>query len=254
MQTGGMPQPRQHHLRVLTFNLHVGLAHRGLARLVKRHDPHIVCVQEAQTRRAKIAVRRALPPNRWRKLGPGLNNPAGTLVYVLRSRFRVQSRWNRLITPGPRNGMQPARYLSGGLVLDTLTGRLIDVTSVHTWAMGKGLLRANKHVQAKHIQQVRAQAEHHADPSSDALHIAAGDWNEVLTVRTANPPSARHIMRGAGMVPAAIKAPGRQPLHLDEVFVSNKPWATVHSRRVVDSGDPHADHPGVLVDLLVLAA
>lgn len=243
------------HLRVLTFNTHVGQAHRGLATLVRKHQPDIVCVQEAQSRRSKVMVRRVLRSRRWIKMGPGLGNPAGTLVYVRRSaRFQVRSRFNRLVTPGPRTGMQPARYLSGGLIWDTVSKRLIDVTSAHTWAMGKGLLHANPHVRTKHIEQVRAQAAHHTDADHNVLHLAAGDWNEELTLHSANPPSARHIMRAADMIPAAVKAPGRQPLHIDEVFISNRPWVTVQRRAIVESGDPRADHPGVVVDLRIQVA
>lgn len=245
------------HIRVLTFNTHVGLATEALRTLMREFPQcDIVCIQEAQSRAAKRRVRRVLRPLKWRRAGAPNGNPAGTIVFVRRRRFTFVKSYNVKVTDGPAAGGNPVRYLSGGVFVHKKTGRTVDVTSVHTWAMGKGLARAAAWVRNGHVDQVRAVARQHATRDPELLSIAAGDWNETLTSTTHNPPSARSIMAKAGLTPTALLANrGDKSLrHLDEVFVAQRPWLRVLQRHVINAErfDHHADHPAVFVDLHVL--
>lgn len=241
---------RPRAVRVATFNVHVGRAVVALAWLVARFPGiHIVCVQEAQRADARRDVRRVLSARRWLEVSSD-TAMVGTMIFARTPRFQLVKPSIAPLSRGV-SGVHPVRELVAAALFDTLTRRVFDVASVHTWAMAGGLAKARRKIRNGHVRQVRAIAAHHAAQPDDHVQIAAGDFNENLS---ADPPkkyadvSARTLMGRAGLVPTSrLARRGDTELHYDEVFTKPAPHVHVRSRRVIRPPHRQADHPAVLV-------
>lgn len=245
-------EQRPRRVRVLTFNVHVGRAVVALVWLLARlPGVHIVCIQEAQRAGARRAVRRALPGRRWIEVSSD-TAMVGTMIFARTPRFQLVKPSIAPLTRGV-SGVHPVRELVAAALYDRVTRRIVDVTSVHTWAMAGGLARAKRKIRRGHVAQVRAFAAHHAAQPDEHVQISAGDFNENLS---ADPPkkydavSARALMRRAGLEPAArLTRRGDRHLHYDDVFVAPAPHVHVRRRRVIRPPHRQADHPAVLAVL-----
>ena len=254
---------RDANLNVLTINVHVGLvAYVGGVRWLLARHPRtaLVLVQEAERKRARAAVRASLPWPVWAKIGPTGDQRGGTYVYARRTRFKVLGRTNRLVSRG-RTGMHPTRRLVAAELLDKVTGRVVDASSVHTWhIVGRSLERPDNPIVKGHVAQVRAHAEHHAaqhrrDP--DSVQLAGGDYNEQLAgpAQRDQPNSASRIMRDtARMAPAhLLTKAGDRNVRLDDVYLRRRPFLEVLARKVIRLPFKVADHPAVWVRLRIKA-
>lgn len=244
---------RDAYLDVLTFNVHVGQAiyHGGLRWLRRRYPgADLIALNEVQSRRAKAAARLVLRPIRWR----ATRTSSGTIVYSRRRRFKRLDTTDRPLT-GYLGRMHPARRLVSTRLLDRRTGRVVDLTAVHTWHIHGHELGDGTRVTEGHLAQVRAIAEHHADQPHDTIQAAAGDWNENLRTMLGVPSARRIMLDVADMLPAARirDVEGDTDLGLDEVFIRPAEFLKVIRREVTRVPRRGVDHPAVWVRILVQA-
>lgn len=254
-----MSRRRYARLRVLSFNVHVGLAIPAIGWLLARLPMvHVVAIQEAQRPWAKRALLKSFPEKRWHCVGPdvGAANKVGTFVFARRKRFALQQAFNRKLMDGLDDGMFPQRNLVAAELVDRITGRVVDVSSVHTWHM-KGRELGGPGDQARgHDAQVKAYADHHTASAAQhpgSVQIAVGDWNEDIDGRQPGDPELhvrRQLRSRAGMQPASTLAlAGDKGAHFDDAFVRVESYVKVLSRQSIKVPFKAADHPATLVTL-----
>lgn len=251
---------RDGRIRILTVNVHVGLViFAGALAWVLARTPgvHVVLVQEASRARPRHALLRTFKGKNWHRVGPGVNEAGlvGTYIFLKKSRFKLLDETYDHVSDFVSN-MHPTRKLVAAKALDKRTGRILDISCVHTWHIVGRTLGAKGSISEGHIAQVCAHAEYHrasyeANPGS--VQAAGGDWNERLN-RPAQGRvdlSAIYLMRKvAKMVPAYRRTlKGSKKVSLDDVFVRPAPYVTVLRRRHIKIPFKVADHPAILVIL-----
>lgn len=242
-------------LTVVTWNCHAGaqLRNGGLGWIIENLDPDIILVQE---------VRKFAPIRRWAKKKDWFASKpdhAGTVVLARKSRFMLLGKIDRRVSAGPLNrGMQPQRRLTAMSLRDNVTGRVIHANSLHTWAMGRGLAGANKHVRNEHVKQVRTSASWAAEQSKEDVVLIGGDLNENLVSLPAKfrRLTAHKLLAKASMC-STYKLLKQRPvatsLHgssvLDEIFVRRSGFVSVKRRTTHTIPRRGGDHRCVRVIL-----
>ena len=247
---------RAANVRFVTWNTHASVALRngGLRVLRERARPHVVALQEV---RDLEQLRDIVDRLRWRAHIIPAHQPSdlsGTVLLADAERFELGQRSNRRINRGISR-MHPARRLTTAVLHDRITGRDVIPTSVHTWAMGRGLRLAQPYVRRMHIAQVREVAEAARLAPDDAVVVPLGDWNEPLQARAPKgyeDRTAVALMRAAGFRPAfnivagtTVPTSVHGPNVLDSAFIRTSPFLEVRRHRVIPvpvaGGDHHAD-------------
>jgi len=210
--------------------------------------PHVCTLQEVQSLSARANARLLHNPLQWIEIGlrpkSDGHGSAGTLVFVRRSRFKVISKTNRMLTPrieGDR--YHPERRLTKIVVEDRQTGSHWRFVSVHTWT--KGRAGSNQaYVDEQHYAQVNAYvAQLRLAENTGQRGVTVGDWNEPIGDGGTYVESQ---ISNAGMTSARMDANDKR-VSLDEAYVTEGVKVLVY--RKVDEKTLDTDHDGLYLEL-----
>lgn len=240
-------------VRLLDYNTHVGLVIRsgGVRWLLRTFTPDLVTLQEVQSPAARAWARALFNPFTWSAVGlwPASDGrgDTGTLVFARRTLFRKLEHRNPLISPF-RDQDHPERSGTAGVFEHRPSGLVLDVGSVHTWALGAGATPA---VRAGHRLQVEAyQRSAQRARELDRLPVRAGDWNEDIDGDGTS--LAERAMLAADL--EAARSRDDHSTRLDEVFVPSE-IDTRNYRTVTMTGrgfrGAEGHHKAVVVDLIL---
>lgn len=236
-------------LRIATYNTRDFLDdRRAAARVVRRIDPDVLCLQEVPRRvfgARRVQSFAAECGLRW----PGAHRGSGGTTIFLSERVELQASWHRRLSVAV---LMRTRGYAVAQVRPPGRPPLL-VASVHL-----SLRAGERHAHSKQI--VRELAAVRLEPAREsgcpALHpphdrtVLAGDLNELDTGM-----AWRHVGSHLRLVsPGEPTYPARRPRTLlDVIFAS--PDLTVLPRAAVDLGEKDvlaaSDHRPVWVDLLV---
>ena len=216
-----MTAPFDTHLRILTYNTHVGVTIPGAVRhLLDTLAPHLVVLQEVQSPLARQRAGLLFSSQVWSSVGtrPASTGrgSAGTLIFGRRSVLNKVGESNDLITPF-HDRFHPERRCTTGQFQHRPSGQVLDIGAVHLWTLKNSSI--DPAVPAGHLAQLRA----HADSAVRArragrLPFRLGDFNQHLDGRGHSP--AEQELARADLRPA--RPDNDHTRRIDEIFAPDE--------------------------------